>query len=228
MNIWSKMITALKGGINELGENVIDEHALKILDQEIRDASEGLNQSKAALASLIAQQKVAEEQATGVREEIKNHESYVIAALNKGDEALALEVSERVAQLENRKDDHNKHIRSLREQADLLRTTINAADEQLRKLKQQTETIKATEALQRAQQVIAQRHSSQNPKLRTALDSLERIKQKQTQQAAEIQADIEVSRALREDDLDRRLKEAGITSEATAKKVLERIKDKNR
>ncbi len=222
------MITALKGGINELGENVIDEHALKILDQEIRDASEGLNQSKAALASLIAQQKVAEEQATGVREEIKNHESYVIAALNKGDEALALEVSERVAQLENRKDDHNKHIRSLREQADLLRTTINAADEQLRKLKQQTETIKATEALQRAQQVIAQRHSSQNPKLRTALDSLERIKQKQTQQAAEIQADIEVSRALREDDLDRRLKEAGITSEATAKKVLERIKDKNR
>ena len=228
MNIWSKMITALKGGINELGENVIDEQALRILDQEIRDASEGLNQTKGALASLIAQQKVAEEHAADVREEIKTCEGYVIAALDKGDEALALEVSERVAQLENQKDQHNKHIRSLREQADTLRTTINAADEQLRKLKQQTETIKATEALQRAQQVIAQRHSSQNPKLRTALDSLERIKQQQNQQAAEIQAHIEVDKALREDDLEHRLKEAGITSEATAKKVLERIKDKKR
>ena len=58
------------------------------------------------------------------------------------------------------------------------------------------------------------------------LKAVERIKQKQRQQAAEIQADIEVDKALREDELDRRLKAAGITNEATAKQVLERIKDK--
>ncbi len=228
MNIWSKMITALKGGVNEFGENVIDEHALRILDAEIRDASEDLHQTKDALASVIARQKVAEQKATEVREQIKQHEEYVIGALEKGDEDLALEVAEKVAKLENEKAEHNKSIRGLREQADQLRDTIRAADSQLHKLKQQTETIKATEALQRAQQVIAQRHSNQNPRLRTALDSLERIKQKQRNTAAEIQADIEMSQDVAETDLDRRLREAGITNDANAKQVLQRIKNKKR
>lgn len=228
MNIWSKMITALKGGINELGENVVDEHALRILDEEIRRAAEDLNQTKDALASVIARQKVAEEHVTETREKIKQHEEYVIAALNKNDEALALEVSERVAHYENTKADQNKQIRELREQANQMRDTIRAAEEQLRKLKQQTETIKATEALQRAQQVLAQRHSSSNPRLRTAIDSLERIKEKQRQTAAEIQADMEMSQEAQESDLDRRLREAGITNDANAKQVLQRIKNKKR
>lgn len=222
------MITALKGGVNEIGENIIDEHALRILDQEIREASEDLNKTKDALAAIIAQQKVAEQTASDTREQIKQHEDYVLAALNKGDEALALEVSERVACFENQKNEHNKRIKGLREQADQLRDAIRAADDQLHKLKQQTETIKATEALHRAQQVVAQRHSSQNPRLRTALDSLERIKEKQRQNAAEIQADIEMGNAAAENDLDRRLREAGITSDASAKQVLERIKNKKR
>lgn len=221
------MITALKGGVNEIGESVIDEHALTILDQEIRDASEDLNQSKSALANLIAQQKVAEERASETRESIKKHEEYVVAALNKNDETLALEIAARVAKLENNKTEHNKHIRDLRNQADSLRETISLAEQQLKKFKQQTETIKATEALQRAQKVIAERHSGNKPRLRTALDSLDRIKEKQRQQAAELQADIEVNRALNEDELERKLKDAGITSDATANKVLERIKDKN-
>lgn len=228
MNIWSKMITALKGGINEIGENVIDENALRILDEEIRQASEDLHQTKDALASVIAQQKVAEEKAAETRDKIKQHEEYVIAALNKNDETLALEVSERVAHYENIKIDHNKHIRTLRERADQLRSTIRIADDQLRKLKQQTETIKATEALQRAQQVVAKRHSTNNPRLRTALDSLERIKEAQRQTAAEIQADTEMNIETSESDLDRRLREAGITSDANAKQVLKRIKDKKR
>lgn len=228
MNIWSKMITALKGGINEIGENVIDENALRILDDEIRHASEDLNQTKDALASVIARQKVAEEKVTETRDKIKQHEEYVIAALNKGDETLALEISERVARFENSKAEQNKQIRDLREQADQLRDTIRAAEGQLRKLKQQTETIKATEALQRAQQVVAQRHSSSNPRLRTALDSLERIRERQRQSAAEIQADIEMSQEATESDLDRRLREAGITNDANAKQVLQRIKNKKR
>ena len=35
MNIWSKMMTALRGGVNEAGEAIIDSQALRILDQEI-------------------------------------------------------------------------------------------------------------------------------------------------------------------------------------------------
>ena len=45
------MISALKGGANEVGEKIIDDQALRILDQEIRDSAEDLSQTKAALAA---------------------------------------------------------------------------------------------------------------------------------------------------------------------------------
>lgn len=38
MNVWSKLLTALRGGANEMGEAMVDSQALRILDQEIRDA----------------------------------------------------------------------------------------------------------------------------------------------------------------------------------------------
>ena len=37
-SIWSKLFTALRGGASEVGESIVDQQALRILDQEIRDA----------------------------------------------------------------------------------------------------------------------------------------------------------------------------------------------
>ncbi|MGB1272411.1 MAG: PspA/IM30 family protein, partial [Endozoicomonas sp.] len=50
MSIWSKVMTALKGATNEVGEAIADSNALRILDQEIREASDQLQQSKTQLA----------------------------------------------------------------------------------------------------------------------------------------------------------------------------------
>ena len=47
-----------------------------------------------------------------------------------------------------------------------------------KRLKHQVDTVRATENVQRAQAAVAQRHSGSNSKLRTAMDSLERIKEK--------------------------------------------------
>lgn len=222
------MITALKGGVNEVGESVIDEHALHILDRDIRDSAEELNHIKNTLAAFVAKQKVAEETVVTIRSQIKEHEGFVISALNKNDDVLAFEISEQIAQFENQKAEQNKTIKQHREQAETLRDSIRIAEIQLKKLKQQTETIKANEALQRAQQVVAKRYSPENPRLRTALDSLERIKEKQRQNEAEIGADIEMARDSMESDLDRKLRKAGITNDANAKQVLNRIKNKKR
>lgn len=41
-SIWSKLFTALRGGANEVGESIVDQQALRILDQEIRDADSAL------------------------------------------------------------------------------------------------------------------------------------------------------------------------------------------
>ena len=101
MNIWAKMMTALRGGVNEAGEAIVDAQALRILDQEVRDASQALQDSKNSLAEIMARQKVAEEKVAGLKKQIEEHEGYAIKALEKGDEGLAREVAEKIADFEN-------------------------------------------------------------------------------------------------------------------------------
>ena len=226
MNIWSKMITALRGGVNEAGEAVIDAQALRILDQEIRDASEELNKSRDGLASIIAQQKLAEENVNTLKADIKKNEGFILTALEKKDNELAEEVAIRVANYENKLESETDAAKRFKAQADTLRESINTAEMQIKQLKQQTETVKATEAVQRAQKVVAQRHNGSNSKLRTALDSLDRIKENQKLTDAKMSAAQEMAQESSGTSLDQKLEKAGITGATKAQDVLERIKAK--
>lgn len=226
MNIWSKMITALRGGANEAGEAIVDAQALRILDQEIRDASEELNKSKDGLASLIAHQKLAEEKVSTLKADIKKNEGFIIAALEKKDEALAGELAARVANFENSLESESEAAKGFKEQAETLRNSMRTAEHQIKQLKQQTETVKATEAVQRAQQVVAQRHSGSNSKLRTAIDSLDRIQENQKLASAKMSAAAEMAAESTESTLDQKLIDAGITGSNSADDVLARMKAK--
>ena len=226
MNVWSKMITALKGGANEIGEKIIDDQALRILDQEIRDSAEDLSQTKAALAASIAKQKVFAEQIDDLKGQITKSESAARLALDSDTQDLALELAQLIANKENRITELNEESSEQQEHADQLRRIVRLGEAQLKQLKQQTETIKATESLQRAQQAMARRYSEENPRLRTAVDALERLKQKQETDAAKLEANLDYSERELESDLDRKLREAGISNDSSANKVLERLKNK--
>ena len=45
MSVWKKLITAVKGGANEAAQSVVDSQAIRILEQEIREAKEELRKS---------------------------------------------------------------------------------------------------------------------------------------------------------------------------------------
>lgn len=226
MNIWSKMITALRGGVNEAGETIIDAQALRILDQEIRDASEELNKSRDGLASIIAQQKLAEGKVATLRADIKKNEGFILSALEKKDNTLAEDVATRVANFENQLEIEADAAMRFKQQATDLRESMQTAESQIKQLKQQTETVKATEAVQRAQKVVAQRHNGSNSKLRTALDSLDRIQENQKLDAAKMSAASEMAAESSGTSLDQKLMDAGITGSAKAEDVLARMKVK--
>ncbi|MGL4978180.1 MAG: PspA/IM30 family protein, partial [Plesiomonas sp.] len=61
MSIWKKLFTAVKGGVNETAESIADSQALRILDQEIREAKDELRQSDNALITIVAKRKLAEQ-----------------------------------------------------------------------------------------------------------------------------------------------------------------------
>ena len=101
MNVWSKLLTALRGGANEMGEAVVDSQALRILDQEIRDADLELRRSREALAEIMAKQKLAAERVAKVAAQVAEYEKYALKALQAGNQSLAHEVAEKIAQLES-------------------------------------------------------------------------------------------------------------------------------
>jgi len=105
---------------------------------------------------------------------------------------------------------------------------MRTAELQVKQLKQQTETVKATEAVQRAQKVVAARHHGSNSKLRTALDSLDRIQEKQKLSSAKMSAANELAQETSSSSLDQKLEAAGITGAISAQDVLARIKAKSK
>lgn len=227
MNIWSKMMTALRGGVNEAGEAIVDSQALRILDQEIRDSAEELKQSKDSLAEILARQKVAEEKCARLEQQIKEHEGYAIKALEKDDEGLAREVAEKIADLENQLTQEKDAAKGFENSVASLRQAIKQAEQNLKRIKQQVDTVKATENVQRAQAAVAERHSGSQSKMRTAMDSLERIKEKQALKAAQMSAAKEIAEETTDASLQSKLEEAGIApSGKSADDILDRLKKK--
>ncbi len=228
MNVWSKLLTALRGGANEMGEAIVDSQALRILDQEIRDADLELRKSKEALAEIMAKQKLAAERATKGAAKVAEYEQYALKALEGDNQALAREVAMKIANLET-------ELAGEREQADAyaasvaqLRKAVSQAEANIKRLKQQVDTVKATESVQKAQMAVAQRYGGSQAKLHTAVESLERIKQQQAERAAKMEAAAELAEeASGEDSLEAKLRAAGIKAEdASADSVLARLKDK--
>ena len=93
MSIWAKVATAVRGGVNEAGEAIADNQALRILDQEIRDADNALLKSKDALTGIIAKRKLAEKKVESLKSSLEEYEGYAIKALDNEDETLAVEIA---------------------------------------------------------------------------------------------------------------------------------------
>ncbi|RMX05674.1 PspA/IM30 family protein [Corticibacter populi] len=225
MTVWSKLITALRGGAHEAGEVLVDGQALRILDQEIRDADADLRKSKEALAEIIAKEKLARGRYEQTVARINEYEAYTVKALDSGDDALAMEVAGKVALLEAARDEEKGQADQFTASATQLRHAIAQAEAHIKRLKQQADTVKATENVQRAQATVAERYSGSESRVQTALDSLERIKQKQAERGARLQAAAELASEGTDDALDAKLRKAGITPDAhSASAVLQRLK----
>ena len=225
MSIWGKVMTALKGATNEVGEAIADSNALRILDQEIREASDQLQQSKTQLAGIMAKQKLSGQKCAELMDKVAEYEGYAIKALEQGDETLASEVASKIAEYEASLASEQEMEKSFVQSTVSLKKAIADAESNLRRLKQQVDTVKATESVQKAQAACAAKHSGVNSKMATATDSLERIKRRQAERAAQMEAASELSGDTGENDLQAKLKAAGITEGGRdAASVLERLK----
>lgn len=224
MSVWKKLITAVRGGVNEAAEAVADSQALRILDQEIRDAKAELRQSDNALTQIMAKRKLAQQRVDSLRQSIGEYESHAVAANDKGDRQLALDCAQKVVDLRAQMDTEQQYVDQFTGSEQDLRRNISQAKSNLRRMEQQVDIVKATESVQKAQTAVSSRHLGANSKMKTAAESLTRIQDRQKERQAQFEAASELAEAESGDELEKRLKAAGIAgSEASADDELARI-----
>jgi len=228
MSVWKKLFTAIKGGATEAAEAVADSQALRILDQEIREAKNELRRSEESLTTILAKQKLSQQKVRDVEASIKEHEGYAIAALEQGNEDLAREVAEKIHEQEEELANEKSFLEQFDTSVVTVRKSIKGAKNNLRRMEQQVDTVKATESVQKAQTAVASRHLGAQSKMKTAAESLERIKSKQQQRQAELEAAQELASDESGDGLQAKLKAAGIGGAASSSTddILARLKNK--
>lgn len=227
-NIWSKMITALRGSAYEVGENLIEGQALRILDQEIRDADEVLRETKESLADLMTKQKLSRLEMEAVQNKVTEYEQYAIKALDVNNEDLAVEIATKIAAYEKELAGFHEHMKVQDAGVEKLRKAITQIEMQIKHMKQQADTVRATKSVQQAQIAVAQREGGTSNRLHSALESLERIKQKQRENEIRMEIKEELTKQENlEEQFEEKLKKAGIIPQDTSvENVLTRLKQK--
>ena len=228
MGAFMKLITALRGGINEATEAAVDSQGVRIFEQEIRDAEVELRKSEESLTTIIAKQKLAQQKVDALTASINEHMGYAKQALDKGDEALATEVAEKIADFQEQQATEERFLEQFSVSSTKLRKSISEAKLNLRRMKQQLDTVKATDSVQKAQTAVASRHLGANSKMKTAAESLERIQQKQSLRQAELEAAQELASDESGEGLKEKLAAAGIGGRSSsAADILASIKSGN-
>jgi phage shock protein A len=224
MSMLSKLSALFRGTAHEAGQSVVDANALKILDQEIRDADNAQGKARDDLAGLVARRRMAENELTSFGEQISKYESSARAALGQGKTDLAREVAGRIAELETEIGTRGPQIENMKQAEARLRTAIASTDQKIEQLRREIDIVKVNESVQRAQTSVALQSAGAQSRIGSAADSLQRIKQRQAVNEEKLRAGQELEDKRTGADLDAKLRDAGILpGHASADDVLARL-----
>ena len=215
MSVWRKLITAVKGGATEAAQSVVDSQAIRILEQEIREAKDELRKSDHARTQILAKCKLSEQKVSSLQTSIDQYEAHARKAIDS-DRQLALDCAQKVGELRAEQGGEQKYLDQFKQSEKQLAANINTTKSNLRRLEQQVDMVKATESVQKAQVAVSSRHLGANSKMKTATESLQRIQDKQNLRNAELQAAEELATEESTDDLEKRLAQAGIKGGTTS------------
>ncbi|KZZ11464.1 phage shock protein A [Oleibacter sp. HI0075] len=227
MSILKKIFTAVRGGAREVGEAIVDANAIRILEQEITDARNSLGKARENLTEVMAKEMQTKREISTLSQKITEHEDYASQAMEKGDEALAIEIAQKIVELEGEKSSKEAILDSFTQHIATLKSQINQAEGTIAENDRQLLMVKTTESVQKATMSVTDSMSSNNSSMSNARESLERIKKRQQERSDKAAASA-VLQAEAGNDLAAKIKAAGLSgsSGSSAESVLERIRAK--
>jgi len=178
------LMTLFRGAAAAAEEDVLDRHALLILDQQIREVAAGVERSKRAFAVAIAQDGAEAQRLDKLAQRIADLEERAVAALAGGREDLAAEAAEAIAALESERAAMTEAREAFAEEAKRLKRSVGDATRRLSELERGRRVAQAAEAVRRLREGRLRPGSSQVTALAEAEATLRRLREKQAEDAA--------------------------------------------
>lgn len=147
--MFKQILTLLRGRVFEAEQDFLDQNAIPLLGQQIRDASLAIQSARKAVAIAIAQneQEVAQHDTALAR--IADLETRAIAALQKGNDKLAREAAEAIGWLEAECAASEKAQAQFSASIDRMKAIVRASEARLRELQRGERIARATEHTQK-------------------------------------------------------------------------------
>ncbi len=225
MNLWNKLGTLLRASANEPVEHLIDTNAIRIFEQEIRDAESAIVQAKYQLATVMAEKKQLQRHNQALSENIATKEQQTLSALEKNATDLAQDIAALIAEDEVLLREQQQQVDYLDQQENRLKRQLKLAAQSIQRYQRELALAKANRSAQRALGQLQGYSSGLSVSMQEMASSLERIQKHQNRSVDMDEALQEINADLNGEQLDERLKQAGIkTGKHDAEAVLERLR----
>jgi phage shock protein A len=227
MSILKKLFTAVRGGAREAGEALVDANAIRIFEQEIADAKNALQKAKQSLTEVMAKEMQTKRKLSALDASIAEHEGFAAQALDQGNEALALEIVDKIKDFETEKAEHEQVLNGFSQHVVVLKQQVKEAEKSIKENQRQLTMVKTTESVQQATMAVNSTLNTNSSSMTSARESLERIKQRQQDRQDQLGAAKALEAETNGDGLKERMAQAGIGStDPKSADILARIKAK--
>ena len=227
MGVLRDMLTALKGGANEVGEAIVDANAIRILEQEIRDAEAAIGSAKQSLTRMKSSEIKLKREIASLEQDAADYERKAMAALNAGEESLAAEVAERIAEIEGERGEKAAEQTALDAEVHKIHTMIKARERTIQKNKRELDKVRTVQELQRATESVSKNFAATGSSEHRVSKALERVKAKQQGWQDRMEAGEWLEGQEAGSDIDAKLRAKGIgAARGGANDVLARLKAK--
>ncbi|ACL59382.1 PspA/IM30 family protein [Methylobacterium nodulans] len=219
--------TLARGAAARACEDIIDQNALPLLDQQIRDAAAALDHSRRSLAEAMAQESADAKREAALSGKLADLEQRAVAALSGGREDLAAEAAEAIAGLEADIASLREARKSFSAEVETLRRSVREGGNQLAELERGRRLAEAAEAVRRLRLRRGEGAPGAAAALAEAQATLRRLRERQAGEAAAAEA-LAAFDATQPTGIAERLEAAGFgprTKPSTAS-VLERLRAK--
>ena len=224
MGILKSLFTLGKSFISQAEESIEENQGVRMLEQHIRDAKAELDKAGKSRVDLLARVKLSNDKLKDLRERKATLEARALEALSKNvNPSLINEVAEEIARLENLITAEEQVLSNLEVSRDGVEKAVTA--QRIAQFEQQMEVVKATEAMQRAQQAVTTSTVGASSSVSTAAESLKRLQARQAERQARLDAAAQLEKVADGRDLDEKLAEAGLggVNKSSAQDVLARL-----